>query len=380
MSRPFLFLLSCLVAACGDGAERESAPVEAAAADTTAAGAEATDSARIVLVPGALRLEPVAGAAAVTDVAAGTILRIVGDTTVGSDRWVRLATWDDRTGWISEAEVLDGGLWSHYAGALGGIAPVALRPAYPIGGGAWAVERPFPSPDLDPPGDVWLAGDSLVSTAAVRRDTMTVGCTGERHPLVILERGVRAASGRGVRLDDGVLAIPASREPTARPLFVGPLEPDDELREAVAGAARAALEAGPRGEVGTDPEVPPPPDPAAAPVLDWRAVGPDGAWAVAYWNPFEGREAGAMPGRWGTAFLAVRGEPGWTVRTVLPLDWSSVGPDAPPWRLLAALATVPGRATILAIEVVEYEGARIDLHLADDAGFRRFYRGFYWGC
>lgn len=366
-----------LVAACGDGApEGQPAPADTAAADT----AGTADSVRIVLVTGALRLEPAAGAAAVTEVAAGTVLRIVGDTGIGRRRWVRLATWDDRMGWMSEREVLDAGLWSHYAGTLGGIAPVALRPAYPVGDGRWAAERPFPSPDLDPPGDVWLAGDSLVSTATVERDTMTVECTGERHSLAILERGARATSGRGVRLEDGVLAIPASREPTARPLLVGPLDPDAGLREAVADAARAALETGPPDEPPADTDAPPPPAPATPPLLDWRAVGQDAAWAVAYWNPFEGREAEIMPGRWGVAFLALRDETGWAVRTVLPLGWSSVGPDAPPWRLLAAVATVPGRPTLLAIEVLGYEGARIDLHLADDAGFRRFYRGFYWGC
>ncbi|MDX1660941.1 MAG: SH3 domain-containing protein [Gemmatimonadota bacterium] len=381
MSRRFSILLALgLVLGCGDG--REASPPDSPAGDaadsdtTTAARA---DSTRLVVVAGPLRIEPAGDAEAVTDVAVGTTLRVVGDTTVGAGRWVRLATWDDRKGWMPERSVLDPALWTHYAEALGGVAVVALRPAYPVGEGRWAAEAPFPSPDFDLPAEAWLARDSLLSTHVTERDTMRVECTGARHSLVLLDRADRTGARRGARLEEGSLAIPSARRPSARSLAIGDLDPEPDLREAVETAARSAIEAGPRGGVSDDGDTPPP-DPTDPSRFDWRSVGSDAAWAAVSWNPFEGREAEITPGRWGAAFLAVRGESGWTVRTVLPLDWAFVGPDAPPWRLLSAVATVPGRPTLLAIEALEYEGARIDLYLADDTGFRRFYRGYYWGC
>lgn len=346
-------------------------------ADTAAAGVPA-DSTRVVLVGGPLRIRPAGDGAAVADIAAGTVLREVGDTTIGSTPWVRLATWDDRKGWMPRSAVLQAGLWAHYSDALGGVAVISLRPAYPIGEGRWAAEAPYPSPDFMPSAAAWLAGDSLIHARVTERDTMTVECTGARYPLAVLDRADRAGTRRGVRLEEGALALPASGEPKGRAFPVAPLEPDEGLLRAVEGAVRAAVEAGPAGEIPEDAEAPPVVD--AGPRLDWRGLGPDAAWAVAYWNPFEGREAEIMPGRWGAAFLAVRDGSGWSVQTVVPLDWAFVGSESPPWRLLAAVATVPGRPTLLAVEAVEYEGARVDLYLADDTGYRRFYRGFYWGC
>lgn len=378
--RPLPTLLVLLaLAACGDGTGDDPGSGGTPPADTAPSGETAgADSVRIVLVPGPLRVHPADGAAAVTDVAAGTTLRATGDTTAGSDRWVRLSTWDDRTGWMPRTSVLDAGLWSHYSNALGGVALVALRPAYPASG-RWVAEAPFPSPDLDPPAEAWLVGDSLLHARVTGRDTMRLECIDARHSLAVLDGPGRSPEGPGARLEKAMLAIPSAREPAARALAVTALDPESELREVVETAARAALEAGPPGGVPDHADAPPP-DAGTEPLFDWRSVGPDAAWAVAYWNPHEGEGADISPGRWGTALLAVRTGDAWTVRTVLPLAWTFAGPTAPPWRLVSAVATVPDRPTLLAVEVVEYEGARIDLHLADDAGFQRFYRGFYWGC
>ncbi|MBW3660259.1 MAG: hypothetical protein KY397_01320 [Gemmatimonadetes bacterium] len=364
-------VLLAMGAACG-GEPPESGPVPA---DTAQPDPAATaERVRIVLVAGPLRSRPAAAAPAVTEAAAGTTLRLVSDTTAASGRWLRLATWDDRKGWMPEDAVLDAGLWTHYVETLGGATPAALRPAYPMSGGRWGAEKPFPSPDLDPPAEVWLAADSLVHSRVVGRDTLRYECTGARHSMAVLERGIPGAG----RPDGGAIAIPASRPPAGRTLPVGALDPEAGLLEAIADATDAALAAAPSRRVPED--ALPPPEPGAEARLAWRAVGEDGAWAVATWHPSRGREAGTMPGRWAGAFLAIRGAGGWSVRTVLPLQWTTVAPAAPPWRLLAAVATVPGRPTLLAVESLQPEGSRIDLLLADERGFRRLYAGFYRGC
>lgn len=365
------------MAACAsESPDGEPDPADPAAADTAAAAAET----RIVLAPGPLRIDPSDDADGVADAAAGTALRVVGDTTIAGARWVRLATWDDRRGWMPVSAVLEPGLWAHYLEALGGVPVTATRPAYPVEDGRWVAEKPFPSPDFDPPAAVRLAADGWVATRVARRDTVTVGCTGERLSAALLGTGVVGAIPEdGSFLSRGTLAVPVESDPSATPLAIGPLEPGPAWTEAVAGAASAALEDGPAPGTWRDPDAPPPPA-GGEPVIEWRSAGPDAAWAVASWNPYGGADARVMPGRWAAAFVAVREGEGWTVRTAIPLQWTTAGGERAPWRLLAAIATVPGRPTLLAVEALEHEGARIDLYLADDAGYRRYHRGFYWGC
>lgn len=369
MSRRFLPLWLAALAACA-GPGRDAAPAPA-----NAPPPDSARPARVVLVSGPLRIAPAAEADGVADAAAGTTLRAVADTTVDGRRWVRLATWDDRTGWMPASSVMEPGLWTHYVEALGGAPPTATRPAYPIGDGAWGAEKPFPSPDFDPPAAVRLAADSMVGARVVRRDTLSIACSGARLSMALLDRGApRATRLPGGDLSRGVIAIPTDRVPRARALAVGPLEPEPALAAAVRRASVAALEAGPAADAaGADV-----PAPGAGPQVDWRAAGSAAAWAVASWAaPADGT---SPPGRWAVAFVAARAKGGWTVRTAIPLRWTVPEPGRAPWALVSAVATVPDRPTLLAVEETRPGGGRIDLYLADDAGYRGYYRGFPHGC
>lgn len=343
----------------------------------------------VVLRGGRLRLAPESGSDAVTEVGLGTVLRPVADTIVGGRHWIRLATWDDRAGWMEAEEVLPAPVWTFYRRTLG-TTPTDLRPTYPIGRGRWGVEVPFPSPAFDLPARAWVGAEALVEARVVERDTVVNECSGDRYSFAIVDPGPGEAGDRGPETDRAALAVPTGERPGIVPLAVetvtAPPAPALEAEiERLAGQALAtATEAG----LEIPPDAAPPPPPVTVPELGWASVGEEAVWGIAIWNP---HDMEIMPGRWTAAWLFAREGSGsggagaegagWVARPTVPLEWAFVGPAAPPYRPLAGYAT--GRTaspTVLVIEALEYEGSRIELLLAGSERFRRFYRGYYWGC
>lgn len=386
MRRTVPLLLAIALACGGEGGDRRDAQPDTAARDPVTP-AEPAEERMVVLRGGRLRLAPESGSDAVTEVGLGTVLRPVADTIVGGRRWIRLATWDDRAGWMRAEEVLPASVWAFYRRSLG-IAPTDLRPTYPIGRGRWGVEVPFPSSAFDLPARAWVGAETLVKARVVERDTVINECSGDRYSFAIVVPGPGEAGDRGPETDRAALAVPTDERPGVEPLAVEPLAAPSAsaVAEAEGVAERALGRAAERGTAGPS-DAPPPPAPGSEPDFAWLRVG-EAIWVVAIWNPHDKE---IMPGRYTAAWLFSRGEAApaldggrtgfWTVHPVVPFGYAFVGPAAPPYRPLAGYAT--GRSAlpaVLVIEALEYEGSRIELLLAGSERFRRFYRGYYWGC
>lgn len=358
---PSLLLLALLpLLGCGDPPRPESTrPTgEPGALDST--GGDQV----IVLRTGPLHLERDEASPGVTEVVAGTLLRIVSDTVdVADDDWVRVATWDDRRGWIPASHLMEPGLWTHYGRALGGVSPVLLRPAYPVEGGRWAIEAPLGSPGITPASTAWLLEDSARRPRVVEIDSLENICGGELHRFGALD--LPAAADHFPFLEGGVLATPSGSRPTTRRLAVGPLDPDPALVEL---ARSAAEELGPRGGGG-----PLPPE-----SIEWAALGESAAWAALSW-PVDDPVSGQAQLAAGLVFL--RGDDGWErVGTVAPTPSTAEIPT-PAWRPVAAYSVEgPAYPTLLLLEAFEYEGAHLDIWIERGGGFARIYEGYYWGC
>ena len=166
MRRPPILLLLWLalrVAGCGPASETTEGEAPAPS--------DSTGRHRIVvLTAGPLHLEPDSASPGVLEVQAGAVLDIVteGNAEAG---WVRVATWDDRRGWLPAARLMEQAQWAHYAGALG-VAPTLVRPGYPVEGGTWGVEAPLGTPGITAASTAWLVGDSAVETRVTAIDSL----------------------------------------------------------------------------------------------------------------------------------------------------------------------------------------------------------------
>ena len=205
---------------------------------------------------------------------AGTLLDLVPE---GADEtgWVRVATWDDRRGWIPSSRLMEQSQWAHYGQALGGVAPSLLRPGYPVEGGVWGVEAPLGTPGITQASTAWLVGDSVLGARVTAIDSLEDICSEELHRFGILD--ARFSGENLPRLEEGRLVTPSGSRPTTRRLAAGPLDPDAELAGLLDGAARELA--------------PPGADPEAASV-EWAALGEGAAWAALSWpaeDPSTGR-------------------------------------------------------------------------------------------
>lgn len=313
----------------------------------------------VVTLTGAqLRIEPLPDAPAVAEVAGGTALTVVGDTMgpgPGAEPWLRVATWDDRRGWVPADQVLTPDLWSHYQVALGGAAITALRAAYPVGDGRWAVEAPLNSPGITSISTVWLLADPVRAVKVAAIDSVAAAC-GTPHRMAILAED----AGGGRDLSRAVLAVPASRRPQARLLAIAPLPLPDAALEAVIQRSAARM----REMAGTEPRV-------------WLwSMGEDARWVTLRWPAGDGGRAGEHA----AALLLERSGAGWSARTVVPQVPSDADPDRAPFEPAAAYATAGPRPTILVVEAIDLNGSRVDLYLAQADGYRRLRAGYLWGC
>ncbi|HYO45804.1 MAG TPA: SH3 domain-containing protein [Gemmatimonadota bacterium] len=314
----------------------------------------------VVLRAGPLHLERDLGSPGVTEVQAGTLLDVIPDSAAG-DEWVRVATWDDRRGWIEASRLMEPEQWLHYGRALGGVSPILLRPAYPVEGG-WAVEAPLGSPGLTSASSAWLLGDSARGTRILEIDSLENICGGERHRFGVLD--LQSPADDWPLLEEGLLATPSGSRPTTRRLAVGPLDPDPGLVEL---ARRAARELGPSGATG-------PVDPVS---IEWSAFGEDAAWAALSW-PVEDVATGQA--QLASALVFRRAGDGWEgVGTLGPLASSAEIPT-PAWRPVAAYSTGAAFPTVLLLEGLEYEGAHLDIWIERGDRYERIYEGYYWGC
>ena len=319
---------------------------------------------RVVVRTGPIFVERDLADGTVTEVAAGTLLRIVPDVSGGED-WVRVATWDDRQGWIPAARLMEPGLWAHFGEALGGVSPLLLRPAYPVEGERWAVEAPLDSPGLTPASTAWLLGDSARSVRVVAIDSFENICGGDRYRFGTLDAAAAADYEYLPYLEDGVLAGPSGARPTARRLPVGPLEPDSALD---ALARRIAESLGPGGAGQS----------LAPESIEWRSLGGNAAWAALSWpvaDPATGQAQLAA------ALLFRRGEAGWEQFSAIAPAPSSAEIPTPAWRPVAAYSTgASAEPTLLLVEAFEYEGAHLDIWIERGDGLTRIHEGYYWGC
>ena len=347
-----LLCLSTLGWACDPGSE------------TAEGGASPPDSAAreriVVLTAGPVHLEPDTASPGVMEVPAGTLLDVVPDG-AGEAGWVRVATWDDRRGWLPANRLMEQSQWAHYGQALGGVAPSLLRPGYPVEGGFWAVEAPLGTPGITPASTAWLVGDSAVETKVTEIDSLEDVCSEKLHRFGILDAGSAAAD--PPRLEDGRLVTPSGSRPTARRLAMGPLEPDAELTALLESAATELA--------------PPGVDPEAASV-EWAALGEGAAWAALSW-PVEDPSTGQA--QIASAIVLRRTADGWErVATLGPVPSSAEVPT-PAWRPVAAFATgTAGFPTLLLLEALEYEGAHLDIWIERGGRYERIYEGYYWGC
>ena len=294
------------------------------------------------------------------EVPAGALLDVVPEG-AGEAGWVRVATWDDRRGWLPANRLMEQSQWAHYGQALGGVAPSLLRPGYPVEGGFWAVEAPLGTPGITPASTAWLVGDSAVETKVTAIDSLEDVCSEKLHRFGILDAGSTAAD--FPRLEDGRLVTPSGSRPTARRLTLGPLEPDAELT-ALLDSAAAEL-------------APPGVDPKSASV-EWATLGEGAAWAALSWpaeDPSTGRAQIA------SAIVLRRAPGGWErVATLGPLASSAEIPT-PAWRPAGVFVTGPSDLpTILLLEALEYEGAHLDIWIERGGRYERIYEGYYWGC
>ncbi|HUP00485.1 MAG TPA: hypothetical protein VM737_03065 [Gemmatimonadota bacterium] len=385
-------LLAGLLVACGgdpgEMVERDAGERDAVVPDAGESHALAV----LPLRPVALRIAPAPDAPPSIEVAAGTSLTFVRDSQpegAGGNRWLEVATWDDRRGWAPAEELLEADLWIHYQRALGGAPPHTLRPAYPVRG-SWAVEAPAWSTGITPISTVWLVGDSAWSARVAAIDTLADGCPGGGgHRLALLgDAAGGAGRGRGASgaagtpdLERAVLAAPAGAAPSARALAVRSLpDVEPELARAALDAARALVAetpGDPGGGTG-DPEV-------------WYArVGEEALWAVLRWPATGAGPAGRTAAlvleprqdRWHARRLAVVASLP-SPETVAPpagTPPATTTPAGPPLRLIGAYATGGAGPTLLLVEALEYGTSRVDLYLAGADDFRRLRAGYDWGC
>jgi hypothetical protein len=347
-------VLALALHAC-DGAPAPEPPGEPA---DTGAPADSLDEERmVVLRSGPLHLDPDEASPGITDVATGTLLRAVPDPAV--EGWVRVATWDDRRGWIPAARLVPVELWAHYGRALGGVSPALLRPAYPVDRGVWGVEAPLGSPGITPASTVWLLSDSASAIRVTAIDSMENICGGELRRFGVLDRRERGE--HWPLLEAGRIAAPSGGRPATMTVRIGTFDPDSELvRLAREGASALQPAAGP-------PEA-----------TEWVALGPDAAWAALSW-PYQDEALGIS--QRAAALVFRRSPSGWErVSTIGPLPSTAEIPTAA-WRPVAAYSTgVASHPTILLLEAREYEGAHLDVWIERGDGYQRIYEGYYWGC
>lgn len=317
----------------------------------------------VVLRAGPLHLERDIDSPGVTEVPAGVLLRVVADTADSAgDAWVRVATWDDRRGWIPATRLMEAGMWARYGRELGGVSPILLRPAYPVEGGRWAVEAPLGSPGFTPASSAWVLGDSAREARVVEIDSLENLCDGERYRFGALDRAATAE--HWPFLEGGLLAAPSGARPTSRWMSIGPLDPDPALVEL---ARSTAAELGPPGAGG----------PAPPESIEWAALGETAAWAALSW-PFEDAQQGHA--QLGAALVFRRASGGWELAGRVALTPSTAEIPSPAWRPVAAYATGAAFPTLLLLKTLEYEGAHLDIWIAREDVYERIYRGYYWGC
>jgi len=357
-------VLACLQAlgtGCGSPPEAARSPDGSPApSDAPARAASAGGEQIVVLRAGPLHLEPDPDSPGITDVPAGALLEIVPDA-AGDDDWVRVATWDDRHGWLPASRIMAAEQWAQYGRALGGVSPVLVRPAYPVAAGRWAVEAPLGSPGLTPASTVWLLGDSARGARVAEIDSLENICGGERHRFAVLDQ--RSGARDGPHLDQGLLATPSGGRPGARRLPVRPLEPGSDL---AALARRSAADAAP-GAGGEPP-----------PSIAWSALGDSAAWVAFSWPAEESASGQAQRA---LAVVFRRTANGWERAASIGPAGSSATIPAPAWRPVAAYAT--GAATfptLLLLERLESEGAQLDVWIEREGRYEQVYRGYYWGC
>ena len=361
MLRPLPFPLLCVWALVG-GCDSPRLESELPGAEQLAQPDSASRERVVVLRAGPLHLERDPDSPGVTEVQAGALLAVVPDSAAGDD-WIRVATWDDRRGWIEASRLMDPEQWSHYGRALGGVSPILLRPAYPVEGGRWAVEAPLGSPGLTSVSTAWLLGDSTRGARVVEIDSLENICGGERHRFGALD--LRFTADHWPLLEEGLLVTPSGSRPTIRRLAVGPLDPEPALVE---HTRRAAEELGPSGATG----------PVVPESIDWFALGEDAAWAALSWQV---EDAATGQAQLASALVFHRTGDGWERVGTLGPAASSAEIPTPAWRPVAAYATgAAGFPTLLLLEGLEYEGAHLDIWIERGDRYERIYEGYYWGC
>lgn len=313
------------------------------------------DSPRFVVIrPVTLQVAPDPEAGAVTTLATGTVLRGV-DGEPEPAGWSRVATWDERRGWVEADALVDPAAWGRLEGALGGFPPSELRPAHPVAGG-WIVEAPYGSPSLYEGAGAYVLGDSA-RRARVSGIGTVRSCAGRTHRVALLD----GAGGDAELLPEPErvrLVLPAAAPPTLRGLTVEPwTSPDPALVEAVSREA-TRLYAPPDG-------------------IAWWRVEDGSAWASVKWER-DGRVEGA--------FVAVPRPDGAAVdvRAVVSprsIDEGGRGGNEPTRGPVYAyeIEGVKG-PTLFVVSSKEYDEERIVVYLARSRDYGRVWTGFHWGC
>lgn len=308
----------------------------------------------VVLRPVALLVAPDRDAGAVTTIPTGTVLRGV-EGEAGPAGWTRVATWDERRGWVETDALVDPAAWGRLERALGGFPPSELRPAHPVAGG-WIVEAPYGSPSLYEGAGAHVLGDSALRARVSGIGTVR-SCAGRTHRVALL--GGAAGGGEHLLVPERVrLALPAAAPPTLRGLSVEPwTSPGPALVEAVSREA-ARLHAPPDG-------------------IAWWRVEDGSAWASVKWEvdgPVEG------------VFVAVPrpDETAVDVRAVVSprsIDDGGRGGNQPSHAPVYAyeIEGVKG-PTLFVVSSKEYDQERIVVYLARSRDYGRVWTGFHWGC
>jgi len=359
----WLSLAAPLALGCREPAAEPGA--KAPGADTTAA-----EDVRVVALRGlGLRVEPSESSPVSIEAAAGSPIRLV----ESRDGWLRLATWDDRTGWAPETETVDLALWIHYQQALGGAPLSDLRPGYPLGDGRWGVEGPPPSPGVMTAASVWVLGPETAAAGVVDAANVPSSCGGALRFGLLGEApaGSGATGGMPVlaRARLVTTAAPAPSLAGLEPRIASP-EPSQVLAvRAIADSLLAAFGAALTAE-----------RPAAAPArfapAEWLALGEGALWATLAGEP--GRER-PNADSWAAAVVVLGDGADPEVRLVVPPYRAPALPPA--LRPVIAFSTTgDGRPTLFVVHRLDYEGQRIELYVARERDVRLFYRGYAWGC
>jgi hypothetical protein len=346
--------------------ERPARPAAGAGgADTTAA-----EAARVVPLRGVgLRVEPFESSPVTIEVAAGAPLRLV-EARYG---WLRLATWDDRTGWAPDTETVDLALWIHYQQALGGAPLSDLRPGYPLGDGRWGVEGPPPSPGVMTAASVWVLGPETTAASVVDADNLPSPCGGAlRFGLLAEAPPGGSAPGGEPMLSRARLVTTAAPAPSLvalEPRIASP-EPSQVLavREIADSLLAAFGGAGARTRPG--------PRPARFAPAEWLALGDGALWATLAGEPDRERPNADS---WAAAVVVLGDGTDPEVRLVVP---PYPAPALPPALrpVIAFSTTGDGRPTLFVVHRLDYQGQRIELYVARERDVRLFYRGYAWGC